>query len=211
MNFQELLALAMGTARKLDAAAGRLIGLEKRVADLAGSKRPLSVEDEINLIPGRRVAYNAVGSVTFVATDTGKAGDPVIIQLSQDGPFIQTGYPFAIWKPTAPTNADNLGRWSPVSTWPLPTQEFTNGDVIDISYDWNDGGSDRAFQTSSVPPVLSRPDVIHPLPQWMLWTPNSTIKITPTYERIVFRTAPTNDTTEGQLFFVCPGFKIANL
>lgn len=177
----------------------------------ACENQPRSISQEIDSIPGRRIFYTLADSVPFTAAQNGLKGQPCTYLVSQDGPFIATHYPFAVWKPSAPANATNFGRWSPVSSWPLPTQQIgANFDIIDLSYEVVDSGSQRNFQNEAVPPLFSRPDNLIPLPVPTLFAPNSTIQIAPTYERIFFG-APTTATTGGNLVIAIPGYRIVNL
>lgn len=172
------------------------------------SSRPKTVWDEINEIPGRWIESTLSGEITFTAADEGKRSQPINFLVSQDGPFVQTHYPLCIWRPSAPSNATNLGRWRPVSTFPLPDQ-VVDTDIIDIMYEMRDGGSQRDFQNEPRGPLLSRPDNIVPCPSPTLWSPNSTILFTPTYLRLTWdgTVAP----TEGTLHVDLPGFRIVNL
>lgn len=173
------------------------------------AKRPRTVQEEIDAIPGRRIFYSLVGTVLFDATVDGRQGTPVIMLVSQDGPFVMTHYPVIMWKPTLPTNASNFGRWRPVSTWPLPDQVVDN-DIIDISYQFVDSGSQRNFQSNPVPPgLICSPDNVIPLPVPTLFTPNTTIQVTPTYENILFDAS--TPPTQGQLVVALPGYRITNL
>lgn len=184
---------------KLFAQVGKNAGELELMKKLA---KPRSITEEIDSIPGRRLWYNLVGRVAFTAADDGRRGNPVNMLVSQDGPFIATHYPMAIW---IPTDGTNLGRWRPVSSWPLPDQVL-DLDIIDISYEVQDGGSNRNFQNEAVPPVLSRPDMLAPLPVPTMFTPNTTVQFTPTYENILF-----NDTTTASLVVAIPGYRIANM
>lgn len=173
------------------------------------AQRPRTVQEEIDAIPGRRLFYSLVGTVLFDTTVDGRQGNPVTMLVSQDGPFIMTHYPVIMWKPTLPTSATNFGRWRPVSSWPLPDQ-VVDADIIDISYQFVDSGSQRNFQSSPVPPgLISSPDNVVPLPVPSLFTPNTTIQVTPTYENILFDggTPP----TQGQLVVALPGYRIVNM
>lgn len=173
--------------------------------------QPRSITQEIDSIPGRRIFYTLGDRQSFDVTQNGLRGTPLSFLISQDGPFIATHYPFAIWKPSAPANADNFGRWSPVASWPLPTQQVTNQDCIDLSYEVVDSGSQRNFQNEAVPPVFSRPDNLIPLPVPTLFAPNSVIQVFPTFERIFFDPDNTNDTSAGELAICWPGYKIVNM
>jgi hypothetical protein len=108
-----------------------------------------------------------------------------------------------------------FGLWRPVTPFPLPDQfviGVTDGDsdLISISYEITDSGSQRNFQNEATPPVLSRPDLLVPLPVPTLFTPNTTIQFTPTYERILFNNA-TTPPTEGRLVVALPGYRIVNM
>jgi len=175
-----------------------------------------SITAEIDAIPGRRLYYAQVGSIAFTAADAARRGQPISSLVSQDGPFIQTHYPMAVWRPTQPATATMLGLWRPVSPWPVPLQFTVAGaqdgdtDMISISYEVQDSGSQRNFQNEAVPPVLSRPDNLVPLPVPTLFTPNTTIQFTPTYHRILFNN-PVVATTEGLLVVALPGYRVVNM
>lgn len=171
--------------------------------------QPRSITQEIDSIAGRRIFYNLVGSVSFTAAQDGTRGAPVQFLVSQDGPFIQTHYPVVIWRPNAPDTATNFGRWRPIYSWPLPDQVLDE-DIIDISYEMIDSGSQRNFQNEPAPPMLSRPDLAIPLPVPTLFAPNTTIQFFPTYENILF-SAPAVPTTGGRLIVKLPGYRIVNL
>ncbi len=173
--------------------------------------QPRSITQEIDSIPGRRIFYTLPQRISFNFALNGLRGQALSFLVSQDGAFIATHYPFAIWKPDAPASATNFGRWSPVSSWPIPTQELPNGDVIDLSYDVVDTGSQRNFQSQSVPPIFSRPDNLIPLPVPTLFAPNTTIQVVPTFERIFFNSDASVATTSGQLVIAFPGYRIVNL
>jgi hypothetical protein len=173
--------------------------------------QPRSITQEIDSIPGRRIFYTLSARLPFDESVSGLRATAMAFLVSQDGPFIATHYPMAIWLPSAPDNATNFGAWRPVSTWPLPDQVLDT-DLIDISYEIDDTGSQRNFQNEAVAPVLSRPDNLIPLPVPTLFAPNTTIRFTPTFERIVFnQTAEQVATTEGILWVGFPGYKIVNL
>lgn len=170
--------------------------------------RPRSVQEQIDAIEGRRIEGTLSGEVTFTADDVGRRAAPIIFNVSQDGPFVMTHYPMALWRPSAPTNATNLGRWRPVSTYPLPDQ-VVDTDIIDILYELNDGGSQRQGQNEPRGPVLSRPDNIVPCPLPTLWSPNATIVFQPTYLALTWdaTVAPTQGTLHVDLI----GYRIANM
>lgn len=170
--------------------------------------RPRTVQEEIDETPGRRIEGMLTGEVTFTTDDEGQRAQPIIIQVSQDGPFVMTHYPMALWRPTLPDTTTNLNRWRPVSTYPLPTQ-VVNTDIIDILYELNDGGSQRQGQNAPRGPVLSRPDNIVPCPIPTLWSPNSAIVFQPTYLSMTFNSAI--PPTQGVLHVDLIGYRIVNL
>ena len=174
--------------------------------DIDRLKRAASVEDEINLIKGRRVFYTLTGTQDFTTSQDGNRGSAIVMTVSQDGPFIMTHYPIAMWRPTLPTNATNYQQWRPVYTWPLADQ-VTDTDIVNISYEMFDGGSERGLQNAAAPPILSRPDMLHELPIPTLFAPNSSLQFIPTYHDILFNgsTAP----TQGTLVVGLPGYRIA--
>lgn len=200
------------------AARSRILesSLKKISADHADLLRqlesqPRSVSEEIDSIPGRRISYNLVDRVDFTAAQDGLRGEPLNFLISQDGPFIATHYPMVAWKPNAPSTATNFGQWSPVTSWPLPTQQSVNQDRIDLSYELIDGGSQRNFQNAAAGPVFSRPDNLIPLPCPTLFAPNTVIQIFPTYENILFSAVPVTPATGGELVVTIPGYKIVNM
>lgn len=170
--------------------------------------RPRSVNEEIDSIPGRRIESVVAGEVAFSASDEGQRGQPIIMNVSQDGPFVMTHYPMALWRPTAPTDATNLERWRPISSFPLPTQQVGT-DIIDIEYEMQDGGSQRNFQNASRGPMLSRPDNLVPCPVPTLWSPNANIIFTPTYLSFTWDGAV--PPTAGILHVDLIGYRIVNL
>jgi hypothetical protein len=179
-------------------------------------ERPMGITEEIDKIPGRRIEYMLVGHQTFTIANTGTRGNAIAMQVSQDGPFVATHYPVAMWRPTAPANAAYFGFWRPVwAGWPLPDQ--ANGAIVDfdedliaISNEISDGGSQRNFQNEPRPPMLSMPGNAVQLPVPTLWTPNTVVNFTPTYERILFN-ADQVATTNGLLVVGIPGYRIVNL
>lgn len=180
--------------------------LQGIIGDL--SSRPRSVAEEIDSIPGRRMEGTLDGHITFTAADVGARAAPIVMQVSQDGPFVQTHYPMALWRPTAPTNTTNLNRWRPVSTFPLPTQTVAT-DIIDIMYEMQDGGNQRLLQNEPRGPLLSRPDNIVPTPVPTLWSTNSAVLFIPTYLAVTWNSAV--PPTEGTLHVTIPGYRIVNL
>lgn len=181
-----------------------------QIAALQATAKPLTDEDRINAIQGNRKWFGLTGNGDFDANAIGTPIAPITFDLSQDGPFIWTHFPLVTWKPTLPNNADNLGRWSPVSPWPLATQEITHGDVVSISWTFSDGDQ-RQFQTESLPPLFSRPDYLMPLPKPTLIVPAQKLQFQPIFEYILFNSSATHATTNGKLKVVLPGFKIVNL
>lgn len=206
----------------LQALVGRLLQRQKAMADQqaqivsrynqlvqALQDQPRSITQEIDSISGRRIFYTLSQTLIFDATVAGQRATAMTMLVSQDGPFIATHYPMAIWRASAPATATNFGAWRPVSTWPLPTQQLGT-DLIDLSYEVSDAGSQRNFQNAAVAPVFSRPDNLIPLPVPTLFAPNTVISFTPTFERIDFNSTGTA-TTEGTLWVGFPGYKIVNL
>jgi hypothetical protein len=206
MNPAELNAFLGRQQRRITAAEAEILKLQGAISQIPAHVE--SWEDELEKIDGRRIEYRLSGRVLFDATDEGTRGEPVTFQVSQDGPFIMTHYPMVLWKPTAPENTTNFGRWRPVSTYPLPDQ-VVDTDIIDISYELVDGGSQRNFQNEASLPVISRPDNIVPCPKATLFAPNAAIQFFPTYEAITFdgSTPP----TEGLLVVTLIGYRIVNL
>jgi hypothetical protein len=172
---------------------------------------PKSITAELDSIDGRRIFYMLNGTQSFSASDDGNRGQPINFLVSQDGPFVMTHFPLVTWKPNAPSNATNFGKWRPVSSWPLPDQVL-DSDTIDISYEIVDGGSQRNFQNlpSGAGP-FSRPDNFVPVPVPTLFAPNTTIQFFPTYEDISFDTGAATPTTGGLLSVVLPGYRIVNM
>jgi hypothetical protein len=205
--------LAITRVNELRQEFAALVAQQNVVAKLIDATR--SPTAHLDSIEGRRIFYTLVGSTTFQASDAGNRGAPVSMLVSQDGPFIATHFPIALWRPTLPNTTTLFGHWRPVSAYPLPNQgtntagDDFDDDIISISYDILDGGSQRNFQNASVPPILSSPNNFVPLPMPTLFTPNSTIVIQPTYEAISFTSAVAP--TQGTITFAFPGYRIANL
>jgi hypothetical protein len=190
-----------------------LQGAISRINDLQGhlgqlQSRPTTVQEEIDAQPGRRIESALSGEVAFTASDVGQRANPIVIQVSQDGPFVMTHYPHVVWRPSAPTNTTNFGRWRPVCSAYLPTQQVTT-DFIDIMYEMNDGGSQRQMQNAPRGPMLSRPDNIVPAPLPTLWSPNAAIIFQPTYLSLTWNSATAP--TAGILHVDLIGYRIANL
>lgn len=186
--------------------AALIVQLQQVITDL--SSRPRSVAEEIDAIPGRRIEGTLDGHITFTADDEGNRGAPILMQVSQDGPFVQTHYPMVLWYPSAPTNATNLNRWRPVSTFPLPDQ-VVDTDIIDLLYEMQDGGNQRLLQNEPRGPLFSRPDNIVPTPVPTLWATNSAVVFIPTYLALTWDSA--TPPTEGTLHVTIPGYRIVNL
>lgn len=188
---------------QMQAQMGQMVALVQGM-----QQRPLTPQEEIDAIPGRRIESVLAGEVTFTTDDVGRRAQPVIFQVSQDGPFIQTHYPLATWRPSLPDNATNLGRWRPVSSYPLPDQ-VVDTDIIDIMYELNDGGSQRFMQNQPRGLLLSRPDNIVPCPIPTQWAPNAAIVFQPTYLALTWNgTVPP---TQGILHVDLIGYRIVNL
>ena len=201
--------------RRLEATVGRLqqqlgtvVSHHNELVE-AMQNQPRPITQEIDSIPGRRIFYGLTENQAFDVSFAGTRATAMTFLISQDGPFIATHYPFATWKPSAPTTATNFGAWRPVSTWPLPDQVLDT-DIIDLSYEVMDTGPTRQFQNEAVGPIFSRPDNLIPLPVPTLFAPNTTIQFIPTYERISFN-PNTVATTGGILRITWPGYKIVNL
>lgn len=203
MSLEATVRTLIARVQQQDGAISQLVA---RINEL--QKRPASITDFIDRIPGRRIETVLSGEIAFTAAQLGTRGNPITIQVSQDGPFIMTHYPMATWRPSAPENATNYGRTRPVSTFPLPTQEVGT-DIIDIMYELQDGGSQRNFQNAPRGPMLSRPDNLVPCAVPTLWAPNGALVFTPTYNAIAFDadTPP----TEGILHVDFIGYRIVNL
>lgn len=174
----------------------------------AVNSRPTTTQEEIDDIAGRRMEGVLTGEVTFDANDEGKRGTPIIFQISQDGPFVMTHYPMALWRPSAPSTATNLNRWRPVSSFPLPTQQIQT-DIIDIMYELADGGSQRFMQNAPRGPLFSRPDNIVPCPVPTLFSSNTSINFYPTYLDLNWNGAVAP--TQGILHVILIGYRIFNL
>jgi hypothetical protein len=194
---------------------------DRELAELKGTiqgiikscgEAPRSITEEIDSIPGRRIFYQLSERLSFTISDDGTRGQPMNMLVSQDGPFIQTHYPLVAWKPNLPDNATNFGQWSSVYSWPLPDQERPDRDFLDLSWELIDQGSQRNFQNEPSIPLFSRADgAAAPLPVPTLFSPNTVIAFTPTFEDITFNQTPQVPATGGELVVTLPGFRIANL
>lgn len=207
MNDQQIMALLnrhMGRAGQvIKQQSERIARLEQAVL-----MRPRTVAEQIDALQGRRIESVFSGEVEFSAADEGNRGEPVTIQISQDGPFIETHYPMILWRPSAPDTATNFGRWRPVSTFPLPDQ-VVDTDIIDIMYEFSDGGNQRNFQNAPRGLVMSRPDNLVPLPVPTMFATGATIQVFPTYNSIVFDGA--TPPTQGILHVDLIGYRIVNM
>jgi hypothetical protein len=214
MNISQLAEYFKGQVNNLSGVVRRQEGI---LNQLIGRMNHMeSIEDEIESIPGRRVPYNLNGEVEFTIADNARRGEPTNHLVSQDGPFIWTHQPIAMWRPSAPTTATALGLWRPITTWPLPDQAAGGGqdldtDLVSISFEIVDAGSQRNFQNAPTPAgVLSYPLQLVPLAKPVLVTPNSVLQFFPTYNRILFNN-PEVAPTEGILSVSFPGYRIANM
>ena len=196
--------------RILDKRSGQLTSVVQQQASLIAElqSRPRTITEEIDQIPGRRIETVLSGEVVFDITDEGKRGNPILIQVSQDGPFVMTHYPMALWRPTLPTTATNYERWRPVSTYPLPDQ-VVDEDIIDLLYEMQDGGSQRNFQNAPRGPLLSRPDNVVPCAVPTLWSPNAAIAFYPTYNKLTWDSVI--PPTQGTLHVDLIGYRVVNL
>ncbi len=187
-----------------------IVQLQQQIANLiaAQSSRPKTVAEEIDEIPGRRMEGTLSGEVAFTINDQFQRGAPVTMGVSQDGPFIMTHYPMVVWTPHSPTTATNLGRYRPVSTFPLPAQ-VVGTDIIDLGYELADGGNQRLLQNAPRGPLFSRPDNIVPCPVPTLWSPGSTVQFIPSYGKFTWDSAV--PPTSGVLHVDIPGYRIVNL
>lgn len=183
-------------------------GIESLLAKVSLLERGKTLEDEIEAIKGRRIFYNLVGQQTFTSSNDGARGNPINMLVSQDGPFVLMGYPLVLWRSSLPSNATDFGRWRPVCSAYLPTQQLTTN-FVDISWELTDGGSQRNFQNLASAPLFSRPDAVLPLPKPTLFAPNTTIQFIPTYQDIFL--AGATPTTEGTLVVALPGYRIVQM
>lgn len=171
---------------------------------------PKSITHELDSIPGRRIFYNLSDTLVFTAADANQRAQPMNFLVSQDGPYVMTHYPLVVWRPSGPATATNFGIWRPVATWPLPDQ-VTDGDRVDLSYEFVSGGSQRNFNNEPAGPLFSRPDNLVPLPVPTLFAPNEVIQFIPTFQAINFDTGAQVPTDEGTLQVTLPGYRIVNM
>ncbi len=205
-NMDRMAALLRQHHSALTAQNQQIAALQQQLA--AMQSRPSTPQEQIDALEGRRIEFTLANEVTFSAADLNIRATPIVFTVSQDGPFVMTHYPMALWRPSAPNNTTNLGRWRPVSSFPLPTQVVST-DIIDILYELNDGGSQRFMQNQARGPILSRPDNMIPLPMPTLFASNSTIVFQPTYTAITWNSAI--PPTAGILHVDLPGYRIVNL
>lgn len=186
--------------------------LQNEIGRLRNAPAKRSPQEEIDAIAGRRVAFTYVGSQTFTTSNDGARGSAINMTVSQDGPFIWTHYPFVLWRSTAPSNATDFGKWRPVQTF-YPSEHHaavgTATNVINISYEIADSGSQRNFQNAACPPILSQYNALIPLSAPTLFAPNTVISFTPTYEDI--NLGGSTATTTGTLVVAFPGYRIVNM
>lgn len=211
------------TSAMLRRLAAQVAQLQQEVVNVRTSeaRRARSIDEEINAIQGRRIVYTLSGEQSFTATQDGVRYNPINMLVSQDGPFVMTHYPLIGWTPNLPTTATRFGQWMPVRSYPLPVQQggmlatssalSTTQEIIDISYELSDSGSQRNFQNITVGAgLISQADNMIPLPVPTLFQPNTTISIVITYNNILFGTQGTA-TTGGLLHVDLPGYRIVSL
>lgn len=203
---QQLAQLLGGYRNAIKKQGNQIAALYKIIGEL--QSRPRSVQEEIDAIEGRRMEGTLSGEIEFTADDLGQRAAPITMIVSQDGPFVQTHYPMAVWRPSAPDNTTNFGRWRPISTFPLPDQ-VVDTDIIDLMYEMQDGGNQRLLQNEARGPLLSRPDNICPTPVPTLWSPGSTVLFIPTYVDMTWDSA--TPPTAGILHVDIPGYRIVNM
>lgn len=208
--------------RMQSAAIAQQEQIKQLAAEVAALKNgPRSPDDEINAIPGRRVFYTFQGTQTFdtsssanqagTSSPTPQRGAAINFAVSQDGPFVMTHYPVAMWYPTLPANATNINAWQPLMYGLLPTQSIANLDFVHISYEVADSGAGRQMQNAAVGAgLLSHPTDMIPLPAKTVFAPNTTIQFIPTYNLIFFNQSAATKTTQGTLVVMLPGYKIVN-
>lgn len=209
-SIDQRLANQSSAIRQLNARHQQIMpALAQALRDIADLKaRPRTITEDIDAIPGRRLDTIFSGEVKFTINDLGQRGKPVIIQISQDGPFIMTHYPQILWRPSLPSNTTNLGRWRPVSSYPLPTQVVST-DIIDLMYELQDGGNQRLLQNEPRGPIISRPDNVIPCAVPTEWAPASAINLYPTYNAITWDSNV--PPTEGILHVDLIGYRIVNM
>ena len=213
MNVQNAISNIAATLRRVQADQIRVSSQQALVNEILTKKR--SADETIDAMPGRRLTYRLSGDLDFTTDDEFQRGNPISLLVSQDGPFIWTHFPVAAWRPTAPANADMFGLWRPVVPYPLPNQ-FAVGsvdgdtDLISISYEMADAGSQRNLDNQASLPVLSRIDAPTQLPVPAVFTPNSVINFTPTFERILFNNTNV-PATAGRLRVTLLGYRIVNM
>ncbi len=211
MNIADVVKQQSVAIRNLAKRVGLLqAGVGQAIQEVAAwlASRPPSITDEIDRIPGRRIEFRLSGEVEFNISAEGTRGEPVTFNVSSDGPFIMTHYPLVMWRTSAPEAATDFGMWRPVYTYPLPDQ-VVDTNIIDISWELFDGGSERLMQSAASAPLFSRPDSILPCPVPTKFSANASIQFFPTYNNIAFGGA--TPTTDGILHVTIPGYKIVNL
>ena len=76
----------------------------KRLREIVNSA-PISPTYEIDRLPGRRVFFHYVQTQDFTTTQDGTRGSDMTFRVSQDGPFVMTHYPVAMWRSTVPVTS----------------------------------------------------------------------------------------------------------
>lgn len=170
--------------------------------------RAITPEEELNRIPGRRMNYIMSGYVDFVPAQSGNRGESIQFPVSQDGPFVATHMPSASWAPIAPALTPNVNGFRPPTIMDLATQEVSlGGEFVDISWELQDGGTQRLMQSAPVPAdQLSQRIYDKKMAMPTLFAPSTIIQFTPTYNRIVAVT-----TTTFRLFVSIKGYRIVSL
>ena len=204
MNIEQL---AASVRQALNDRDQRIARLESVIASLKAGARP--VEEEIDSIPGRRIPMHPTQTLAFTATDDNTRATALSFKLSQDGPFIMTCYPVVTWRVSAPSTATTFGRWRPVYSWDVPTQQEGATEWINISWELVDTGPQQNFQDNALPPFFSRLDKLMPLAKPCMFAPLSVIQFVPTFNDITFSAASTA-TTGGTLVVSLIGYRIFN-
>ncbi len=202
-------------ARAIRVMATRQERMEREIAELksmlaSAGARPPTVQEEIDSIDGRRIESTISAEVAFTIDNDGDVGVPLRFEVAQDGPFVMTHYPLCVWRPSTPDNAANFGRWRPVNSAQLPTQQVTTN-FVDLMYELFDAGPAR-YLTTGPRVLMSRFDNIVPCPIPTLFSPSSVVRFEPTYTAILFEADGDDPApTQGILHVDMIGYKIVNL
>src|SRR3990167_8493044 len=203
--------------RMLREMRGEVTDLQKQIADLIGKEDGKLAPRYIEDIPGKRVPYWWVISISIDSAISDGARWSGAATLSQDGPFVINSTR-AFWRVTtqsASADADVSRAFAPVSRYPMLLAAATAAPVIDRDIiDWffaiQLSGGDRLWQNSDMPGAVfatqgNRPEYFG-MPGWVERNDTMTIQATASISSTAANAPDTS--CRGTLYIVHSGYKI---